>query len=76
MSKVGDLGGDSPMDEAADLIAHVLKKDDPFEQSEILREIDSGLSHETVADRMAAEGFGASNKATALDVLTRLKSKN
>lgn len=70
-----DLAGDSPMDEAADLIAHVLKKDDPFEQSEILREIDSGLTHESVADRMAAQGFGASNKATASDVLARLTPK-
>lgn len=71
-----DLGGDSPMDEAAELIAFVLKKDDPFEQSEILREIDNGLSHETVAERMAAEGFGASNTATASDVLARLKPRN
>lgn len=70
-----DLGGDSPMDEAADLIAHVLKQDDPFEQSEILREIDTGLSHETVADRMAAQGFGPSGKATASDVLARLSAE-
>ncbi|MHA6265030.1 PspA/IM30 family protein [Arenibacterium sp. CAU 1754] len=67
-------GGDSPMDEAADLIARVMKQDDPFEQSEILREIDSSLNHETVADRMAAEGFGAHSKSTASDVLKRLKS--
>lgn len=69
-------GGDSAMDEAADLIASVLKRDDPFEQSEILSEIDNGLSHENMADRLAAEGFGASDKTTAADVLNRLKAKD
>ena len=62
------------MDEAEDLIAQVMQRDDPFERSEILREIDDGLSHGSLADRMADKGFGPSNKSTASDVLARLKS--
>ena len=71
-----DLSGDSPMDEAADLIAGVLKKDDPFEQSEILREIEGELSNESAADRLAAQGFGPATKSTGSDVLQRLKAKS
>lgn len=61
------------MTEAEELIARVMTRDDPFERSEILREIDQGLSHETIADRMAAKGLGASTKTTASDVLARFK---
>jgi len=66
------LGGDSPVDEAQALIASVLNRDDPFEQSEILGEIDRGLSHETLADRMASEGLGTPTKVTAADILSSL----
>ena len=51
-----------------------MQQDDPFEQSEILRQIDSGLQNEDVADRLAGAGFGPSTKTTAADVLSRLKS--
>lgn len=68
------LGGDSPVDEAQALIANVLNRDDPFEQTEILNEIDRGLSHESLADRMASQGIGPSTKVTAADVLDRLKN--
>ncbi len=61
------------MDEAEELIAQVMQRDVPFEQAEILREIDAGLGHETVADRMAAKGLGASAKTTASDVLARFQ---
>ena len=66
------LAGTSPMAEAEDLIAGVLGRDDPFEQSEILADIDRGLSRADVADRLAAEGFGRPTKTTAADVLKRL----
>ena len=66
----------SSADEAEDLIARVMEKDDPFEQSEILHEIDANLSHDTLADRMAAQGFGPTTKTTGADVLARLKSKS
>ncbi|NSX56173.1 PspA/IM30 family protein [Parasulfitobacter algicola] len=65
----------SSIEEAEDLIARVLQRDDPFEQSEILHEIDQGLNHETLASRMADQGFGSANKSTAKDVLDRLKAK-
>ena len=65
----------SSVEEAEELIAQVLGKEDPFEQSEILTEINRGLSHDTLADRMAENGYGAANKTTGADVLKRLKSK-
>ena len=72
LGHTGDgMGG--AMEEAEGLIQRVMGADDPFERSEILREIDRGLNHEDVADRMAAEGIGHSTKTTAADVLARLK---
>lgn len=67
------LGGDSPMDEAQELIAGVLQAQDPFEQSQILAEIDQGLDHTNIAARMEEAGFGAKTRSTAADVLGRLK---
>ncbi|SLN55634.1 PspA/IM30 family protein [Falsiruegeria litorea R37] len=67
------LGGDSPMDEAQELIAGVLQAQDPFEQSQILAEIDQGLDHTNIAARMEEAGFGEKNRSTAADVLGRLK---
>ena len=67
------LGGSSAMDEAEELIANVVNKDDPFEQGQILAEIDRGLDHSTLDARMADAGFGPKGKVTASDVLARLK---
>ncbi len=64
----------SAMEEAEDLIARVMQRDDPFEHQSIMSEIDQGLSGENVTDRLASEGFGPSTKTTASDVLARLKS--
>ena len=69
------IGSTSSVEEAEDLIASVLGRDDPFEQSQILDEIDNDLGHGSVADRMAASGFGPSTRTTGDDVLARLKSK-
>ena len=68
------MGGESPMDEADDLIKRVLDKDDPFEQGEILAEIDRRLDHADIGDRMADAGFGTHDRATASDVMARLAS--
>ena len=68
------IKSESAADEAAELIANVLNEDDPFEQSEILREIDQDLDHDTLADRMASEGFGKQTKTTASDILEQLKA--
>ncbi|WP_296419373.1 PspA/IM30 family protein [Pseudooctadecabacter sp.] len=69
------IGTTSATEEAEELIARVMGRDDPFEQSEILREIDRDLGHETLADRMAAQGCGPATRTTADDVLARLKTK-
>jgi len=70
------LTGKSPMAEAEELIAGVLARDDPYEQSEILEEIDRGLARDDLGDRMAAEGFGKATKVTAAEVLARLKTES
>ncbi len=68
------FAGESPITEAEELIARVLERDDPFEQSEILNEIDEGLNGSSISEKLAAEGFGPSEKVTAEDVLQRLKA--
>ena len=68
------LEADSPMDEAESLIANVLQKDDPFEQSEILREIDRDLGGENIAEKLAEAGYGDGQKSTASDVMKRLRA--
>ena len=67
------VGGDSPVEEAEALIGEVLQRDDPFEQGEILREIDGELNNSTIADDLADAGFGPHSRSTAADVLNRLK---
>lgn len=70
------IGHTSSTEEAEELIKRVMGRDDPFEQSEILREIDRDLGHETLQDRMADQGFGPATRTTADDVLARLKKKS
>lgn len=70
----GDALSRSAAAEAESLIARVIKQDDPFEQADIVAEIEAGLTHETLPDRLAAEGFGKAEKSTAASVLTKLKS--
>jgi phage shock protein A len=69
------LAGQSPMDEAESLIAQVLGRDDPGEQSEILTEINRSLAHDTVAERLSDQGFGPALKTRPADILARLKSQ-
>lgn len=67
------VGNQSAISEAEELISNVMDKDDPFEQGEILTEIDRGLSYETLGDRLAEKGYGPSTRTTSSDVLSRLK---
>ncbi len=69
------VANQSSADEAQELISRVIGKDDPFEQSGILEEIEAGLNHEGLEARMAGEGFGPAAKVTGGDVLARLKGK-
>ena len=67
--------GSTASEEAEELIARVLGEDDPFERSEILGQINRDLNSDGITDSLAAAGFGAATRATADDVLARLKSK-
>lgn len=71
----GAATGDT-LGEAEALINRVMSAEDPFEQSEILKDIEAGLSHGTVADDLADAGFGAPTRSTAADVLARLTPKS
>ncbi len=63
------------IEEAEELISRVVDQDDPFEQSEILREIDANLKFEDIGERLAEQGYGVASKTTAADVLARLQSE-
>ncbi len=68
------IGNTSAIREAEDLIARVVNGPDPFAESEVLDEIDAGLSQTGIRDRLGDAGFGDKTKVRADDVLARLKS--
>ncbi len=72
MTKTGVQNGS--VEEAEELISRVLNRDDPFERTEILADINRDLDGDNLADRMSDAGFGAATRATTDDVLARLKS--
>ena len=72
MTKTGIHQGS--VEEAEELISRVLDKDDPFERTEILADINRDLDGDSLNDRMADAGFGSATRATADDVLAQLKS--
>ncbi len=57
------------------MIARVTSSDDPLEESEVLDQIDAGLTKADIGDRLAQAGFGDKSKVDAADVLTRLKQQ-
>lgn len=67
------LQGAFAADQAQDLINRVMGKDDPLERAEIIADINAGLDHSGLEDRMAEAGFGPATKVTANDILLRLK---
>ena len=69
------VAGNSAADEAEALIRRVVDQDDPFEQTQILGEIDRSLAGHTIAGTLEDEGFGAATRSTGASVLERLKSK-
>jgi len=64
----------APADEAEELISRVLGRDDPFEQSRIMAEIEADLSHAGIARQLESHGFGPATRATAATVLARLRT--
>jgi hypothetical protein len=69
------MGASNCAEEAQDMIARVLQRDDPFEQAQILDDINGELDASNLTDRMADAGYGDATKVTASAVLKRLKSK-
>jgi len=68
------LGSTAAVREAEDLIARVMNRSDPLAESEVLDEIDEGLSNTAIRDRLGAAGFGTKSKVDAEEVLARLRS--
>lgn len=66
------LGGGTSIREAQQLLDSILDRDDPFEESRALDEIDDELNHTSVRDRLAEAGHGPRTRHTADDVLARL----
>lgn len=62
-------------DEAEALIKRVVDQDDPFEKSQILRDIERGLDGRSAAEKLEDAGFGDPTRSTAASVLERLKSQ-
>ncbi|GLQ15783.1 PspA/IM30 family protein [Maritalea porphyrae] len=69
------LSSTTAINEAEALIARVTSSDDPLEESEVLDQIDAGLTKSDIGDRLAQAGFGDKSKVDATDVLTRLKQQ-
>ena len=69
------LSGSDSATEAEELIQRVLKRDDPFEQAQILKGIEDDLNHDTLENRMADAGYGPATRTTAKSVLERLKKQ-
>lgn len=69
------LGSTAAVREAEELIARVMGQSDPLAESEVLDEIDAGLTNKGIIDRLGAAGFGAKGKVDAGDVLARLKAQ-
>lgn len=69
------LGSTAAVREAEELIARVMNQSDPLAESEVLDQIDAGLSTAGITDRLGAAGFGAKSKIDAGDVLARLKAQ-
>jgi phage shock protein A len=69
------LGWTAAVREAEELIARVMVQSDPLAESEVLDEIDAGLSNAGITDRLGAAGFGTKARVDAGDVLARLRSQ-
>ena len=67
------LGSTAAVREAEELIARVMNRTDPLAESEVLDEIDDGLSTNAIRDRLGAAGFGTKSKVDAAEVLARLR---
>ena len=69
------IGATTSFREAEELIARFTSERDPFEEAEILDEIDGRLGHGAARDDLAAAGFGSPVRPSAKDVLDRLRTR-
>lgn len=63
-----------PAKEAQDLIDAILGSENTDDLADIFEEIDEGLTHRTLEERLGANGCGTATKTSAADVLAKLKS--
>jgi phage shock protein A len=70
----GSLPG-APAREARELIDEVLDKDSSTELDEIFEELEDGISHTTIEERLGQAGIGGKSQISADDVLARFTSK-
>lgn len=68
------IAGSSDITQAEELVERILNQCDPFEEDEILTEIDNRLDGTATQDRLAQAGYGSRTKLTAADIMARLKS--
>ena len=72
----GGLRHYNAAEDARALIEKVLSRDDPAETGQILDEIEQDLSQTTPATRLEDAGFGPKTRATAADVMARLRAQS
>lgn len=65
---------DGPAKEAQDLIDAILGSENTDDLADIFEEIDEGLTHRTLEERLGANGCGTATKTSAANVLAKLKS--
>ena len=64
----------APAREAQELIDDVLAKDSPSDLDEVYDEIDQGLTHSNIEDRLGNAGHGDKTKVSSADVLARFSN--
>ena len=68
------IGRSASLHAAEALLRQITERSDPFEEADVLQEIDSGLNQETIRGNLEAAGYGPATKVRASDVLARLKA--
>ena len=69
----GDITGIASIVEAERVLEDFLEQPDPFEQMEILEEINDANNPQTILDRLADHGCGTASRPQAATVLERIR---
>ncbi|MDG1456740.1 MAG: PspA/IM30 family protein [Pseudoprimorskyibacter sp.] len=70
----GSAASQTAAQEAQALIDRVMSQADPFEQAQILEEINQETDPNSLTDRLAKAGYGPATCTTTKDVMARLRS--